>query len=386
MTVSTRAPLTRPADAASTAGAEAAEIAPKLAGADFRSAWRTLLALPSVSAVMADSLRGEVGDGAVVNAVGVIEGLGRAGVPNGLVYALTSQIFGVQWPLSASARSPLEPYRDGLLDGSIVLCHALTEETGGSDPLSMRTAATPTDDGYRIDGRKAYVTAAPEADLILTFARTDAARHPFALSSFLLPADRPGIARSEPFAKVALPEVPMGAIDFTDVAASDADLVAAEGSGLAFLTSTTTWERALLMGYAVGGMGATIDRAVDWLRDREQFGRSLGANPLVASHVADLATIRHRVRTLVYDMARRIDAGTAISALATDAAQVKISCAQDLLAFESAAAPLFGARSVIADSPHAGQLTTAVAASIYAGSNDLLRVSIARDLGLPVEN
>lgn len=353
----------------------------------FRDGWRALLSIPSVAAVMTDSLRGETGGGVVENAVAVIEGLGRAGVPAGLCYALTSQIFGIQWPLSSSARRPLDPYADGIVDGSLILCHALTEETGGSDPLSMRTAATATGDGYRIDGRKAYVTAAPEADLILTFARTDEARHPFALSSFLIPADRAGVARSEPFAKVALTEVPMGAVDFDGVAATDADLVAAEGSGLAFLSSTTTWERALLMSYALGGMHATIDRVVAWLRDRRQFGRSLGANPLVASRVADLATIRHRVRTLVYDMARRIGAGTTpLSALATDAAQVKISCAQDLLAFDTAAAPLFGARSVIADSGYRIDVTSAIAASIYAGTNDLLRVSIARDLGLPVEN
>ncbi|MCF8609762.1 acyl-CoA dehydrogenase [Gordonia sp. HY285] len=376
-----------PADVPAAVEAEAADIAAALADMSFRDAWRALLALPSVSAVMADSLRGATGDGVVTNAVAVIEGLGRAGVPAGLCYAFTSQIFGIQWPLASSARNPLAPYVDGLIDGSLVLCHALTEETGGSDPLSMRTAATVTDSGYRLDGRKAYVTAAPEADLILTFARTDEARHPFALSAFLIPASRAGVVRSEPFAKVALTEVPMGAVDFDGVAVADADLVAAEGSGLAFLSSTTTWERALLMSYALGGLHATIERVVGWLRDREQFGRSLGSNPLVASRVSDLATIRYRVRALVYDMARRIDEGsTPLSALSTDAAQVKISCAQDLLAFETAAAPLFGARSVIADSGYGINMTSAIAASIYAGTNDLLRVSIARDLGLPVEN
>ncbi|MGO3327671.1 acyl-CoA dehydrogenase family protein [Gordonia sp. (in: high G+C Gram-positive bacteria)] len=377
----------RTADVPAAVAAEAAEVVPGLAGASFRDGWRALLSLPPVRSVMADSLRGETGDGVVENAVAVIEGIGRAGVPAGLCYAFTSQVFGIQWPLSASARAPLAPYVDGLVDGSLILCHALTEETGGSDPLSMRTAATATDGGYRIDGRKAYVTAAPEADLILTFARTDEARHPFALSSFLIPVDRAGVTRSDPFAKIALTEVPMGAIDFDGVAVTDADMVAAEGSGLAFLSSTTTWERALLMSYAVGGMHATIERVVAWLRDREQFGRSLGANPLVASHVADLSMIAYRVRTLVYDMARRIDAGdTPLSALSTDAAQVKISCAQDLLAFETTAAPLFGARSVVADSGYSADLSSAIAASIYAGTNDLLRVSIARDLGLPVAN
>ncbi|GAC70664.1 acyl-CoA dehydrogenase family protein [Gordonia soli] len=378
----------RPADVTAAVVDEIGPDAADLTAEGFRAGWRRLVRTPSVNAVMADSLRGETGNGLIENAVSVIEGIGRAGVPAGLTYAVASQIFGIQWPLSTLSKKPLAPYADAILDGSLILCHALTEETGGSDPLSMRTAAIRSDSGeYRLDGRKAYVTAAPEADVILTFARTDEARHPFALSSFLIPSDRAGVERSTPFDKVALTEVPMGAIDFDAVVATDADLVTTEGSGLAFLASTTTWERALLMSYALGGMAATIDRAVTWLRDREQFGRSLGANPLVAARVADLAIIRHRVRTLVYDMARRIDSQTTpMSALSTDAAQVKISCAQDLLQFETSAAPLFGARAVIADSGYAINTTSALAASIYAGTNDLLRVSIARELGLPVGN
>lgn len=377
----------RPAVVSTVVAEEVAAAVPAIIGGGFREAWRKLVSIPSVSVVMADSLRGEQGNGVIENAVAVIEGVGRAGVPPGLCYALASQIFGIQWPLSTLARKPLDHYADAVADGSLVLCHALTEETGGSDPLSMRTSATRTTDGdYRINGRKAYVTAAPEADLILAFVRTDEARHPFSLSAFLIPTDRGGVTRSEPFDKVALTEVPMGAIDFESVPATESDLVTTEGSGLAFLSSTTTWERALLLSYALGGMDATIDRVVSWLRDRKQFGRSLGSNPLVASRVADLAIIRHRVRALVYDMARRIDAGTPLSAISTDAAQVKISCAQDLVQFESTAAPLFGARAVIADSGFSVNATSAVAASIYAGTNDLLRVTVARDLGLPVEN
>ncbi|MGV9860140.1 acyl-CoA dehydrogenase family protein [Gordonia sp. NPDC003425] len=377
-----------PTTIAERVAAELAEQVSRIAGADYRDAWRILVASPTVAGALTDSLSGTRGGGRVTNAVAVVEGIGRAGVPAGLCYAFASQLFGIQWPLSLVARRPLDEYADRLVDGTLVLCHALTEDTGGSDPLSMRTSATRADDGsWRLQGRKAYVTAAPVADLVLTFARTDAARHPFALSSLLVPASRAGITRSEPFAKTALTEVPMGAVDFDDVHISDDDFVADEGSGLAFLAATTTWERALLMSYAVGIMARTVSRVSAWLTEREQFGHRLGSSPLVASHVADLAILAHRVRTLVYDMARRIDdENTTLSSLSTEAAAVKISCAQDLLAFETTAAPLFGARAVVANSGYAVDASGAVAASIYAGTNDLLRIMIARDLGLPVEN
>ncbi|MFT4043882.1 MAG: acyl-CoA dehydrogenase [Gordonia sp. (in: high G+C Gram-positive bacteria)] len=377
-----------PARIAAATSAELSEIAQQFGTGDYRQSWRSLLAAPSVRAAFADSLRGVRGGGQITNAVAVVEGIGRAGIPAGLCYAYASQLFGIQWPLSFIASQPLAPYHESLLDGSLLLCHALTEETGGSDPLSMRTAATRSADGsWQLNGRKAYVTAAPAADLVLTFARTDAARHPFALSSLLIPADRPGVVRGEPFAKLALTEVPMGAIDFDGVSVTDADFVSDEGSGLAFLTATTTWERALLMSYAIGIMGRTLEQATEWLTSREQFGHPLGSSPLVASRVADLAILAHRVRSLVYDMARRIDdESTPLRSLSTDAAMVKISCAQDLLQFQTIAGPLFGARAVIADSGFAIDASGAIAASIYAGTNDLLRIMIARDLGLPVEN
>ncbi|MFF2083816.1 acyl-CoA dehydrogenase family protein [Nocardia sp. NPDC058176] len=377
---------TTPEESARATAAQLHGIADDLAGLPFRDAWKVLLAAPPVASVMESSLR-ERRAGAVLDAVSVLEGVGLAGVPPGLCYALTSQVFGIQWPLSELDSRPLAPYLDGIRDGSLILCHALTEDAGGSDPLSMSTVVEDGANGQQLTGRKAYVTAAPRADVILTFARTSPGRHPFALSALLIPANRPGVSRSEPFDKLAVPEVPMGAVEFGGVDVGPADFVAAEGSGLALLSTTTTWERALLMSYAVGIMQRTLDRAVDWTRSRHQFGRALGASPLVASRVADMAVAVHRVRTAVHGLAARIDAPTAsVSSFVTPAAMVKISCAQDLMDFEMTAGRLFGVRSVIEGSGHTAATASALAASIYAGANDLLRVGIARDLGLPVEN
>ncbi|WP_072803121.1 acyl-CoA dehydrogenase family protein [Rhodococcoides yunnanense] len=364
----------------------AAKLAPEIAELPIRAAWRRLVALPPVAAMMRDSLQTERPQGSIIAAVAVIEGLGRGGIEPGLCYALTSQLFGIQWPLS-NLRALTDDQRAGILDGSIMLCHALTEETGGSDPLSMGTSAEPhTNDTYVLRGRKAYVTAAPVADLALVFARTSPGRHPFALTAFLIPTDTAGIVRSEPFAKRALPAVPMGALDFTDVVVRAEETVTAEGAGLAFLSVTTTWERALLMSYAIGVMHNVLDRATAWVTTRRHFDRPMGASPLTAARIADMAVLAHRVRALVTNIAARLDAGTRPSALTTEAAMVKISCAQDLMEFETLAGQLFGARSVIADSGFAVDLPGALASSIYAGSNDLLRIAIARELSLPVEN
>jgi alkylation response protein AidB-like acyl-CoA dehydrogenase len=369
------------------AACEASRVAAVLAGLPTRQAWTELVALPSASRVMRASFTASRGDGAVLDAVAVIEGLGRGGIAPGLVYALASQVFGIQWPLAGLAGTFTDSIRDGIIDGSIVLCHALTEDTGGSDPLSMTThAETTADTSFVLTGRKAYVTAAPIADRALVFARTSPGRHPFALSAFLIPTDRAGVTVTKPFDKRAIPEIPMGALEFDGVRIEPEEVVAPDGAGLAFLSTTTTWERALLMSYAVGTMYRTLEHAVEWARTRHHFDRPMGSSPLVAARIADMAMLAHRVRALVRDIASKVDSPARLTSIASEAAMVKISCAQDLLEFETTAGRLFGARSVIADSDVFSDLSGALAASIYAGTNDLLRIGVARDLSLPVEN
>jgi alkylation response protein AidB-like acyl-CoA dehydrogenase len=371
------------------AATEVSTLAHLLPGNDVRTAWQRLLALDTVADIVGAPFRAGRGSGAIVHAVAVLEGLGRGGLAPGLCYALASQLFGIQWPLALLGDALTEDQQHSIVAGTTMLCHALTEETGGSDPLSMTTEAvsdldSPT--GYCLSGRKAFVTAAPVAGLALTFARTAPGRSPFALTGFLVPTDLAGITRGTPLPKLALSDIPMGNLDFDQVRLPARAAVTPEGGGMALLMDTTTWERALLFSYAVGIAQRKLDQLCAWLGERHQFGRPLGASPLVAARVAELAILVHRMRTLVNDIAADIDSGRPLRVLASRAAMVKVSCAQDLAAFESGAGVLSGVRAVIADSGSTADMPSALAASIYAGTNDLLRIGIARDLGMPVEN
>jgi alkylation response protein AidB-like acyl-CoA dehydrogenase len=357
-------------------------IAASMAGVDFRTQWKALAGLGLLAAPL-DATAAEP----VTAAVSAIEGIGRAGVPPGLCYALTSQLFGLQMPLRSALGEAGRERLAGVTSGDVVLCHALTEDGGGSDPLSMTTHAVRGRGGdYRLTGRKAFVTAAPVADLALVFARTGEGRHPFALTPFLVDLHARGVVRSAPFRKLPFPEAPMGALDFHDVHVSGQCAVGGEGSGLALLATTTAWERALLMAYALGPMQRILDRTVDWTRQRAHFGRPMGASHLVAARVADMALALHRARRLIYGIARRFDAGEPPRQLATDAALTKISVSQDYVAFTEHATALGGVRSFVEESGLTADLFGPMAGGTYAGPNDLLRVAIARDLGLPVTN
>ncbi|WP_116214677.1 acyl-CoA dehydrogenase family protein [Streptomyces olivoreticuli] len=361
-------------------------LAEQLTGKGFRDQWEALAGLGVLRLDPPEPDRAGAAPGAVTRSLAMIEGIGLAGVDPGVVYALASQVFGMQYPLRAVL--PEEAWRSlaHLQEGRVLLCHALTERRGGSDPLSMDTRARRDGDGYVLDGAKTFITAAPVADLALVFARTEENRSPFALSAFLFPVDTPGVTRADAFAKTALPGVPMGELAFEGVRLAADRRIGAEGSGLAILSSTTTWERALLLGYALGPMRRTLQRITAWASERDHFGRRMGASHQVAARVSDMALALHRSRSLLYAMAARLDAGTPTRRLSAEAALTKISVSEDYVRLTGHATALSGVRAFIADSELPADLHSPMAALTYAGPNDLLRVGVAREFGLPVEN
>lgn len=349
---------------------------------DFTERWRAL-ATTGVFGVGQEGRRTEA-IGAAVRGVAAIEGLGLGGLDPGLCYAAASQLFGIQMPIARL----LAPEQHAMILPSCnppILCHASTEETGGSDPLGCTTNAKRMADGsYILTGQKSFITAAPVADVAVVFARTCPGRSPFALSAFLVDLSLPGVEMGAAIPKTVLRGVPMGSIMFHDVRVGADRLIAAEGAGLSILNATTTWERALLQSYAFGIARRLLERTTDWCESREHFGRRMGASHQVAARLADMAMRLHRSRVLVYAISAEIDAGVNVSQLATVAAICKVSVTEDFLRLAEHATALAGVRAFVEDSSLAVDVASALAGLTYAGPNDLLRIVIARDVGLSV--
>ncbi|OIK28686.1 acyl-CoA dehydrogenase family protein [Streptomyces malaysiense] len=359
----------------------AVPVVERIADEDFSTQWQAMADLGVLRLAAPDAEPGPV-----TRSLAMIEGIGLAGADPGLCYALASQIFGMQFPLRDSLGADAwRPVAD-VQRGGMLLCHALTERGGGSDPFSMRTRARREGDGFVLDGAKTFITAAPVADWAIVFARTAEGRSPFALSAFLFPLDLPGVRRGETFTKTALPTVPMGELLFEDVRLPGSALLGEEGSGLAVMASTTAWERSVILGYALGPMQRLLARTADWAADREHFGRRMGASHQVAARISDMAMALHRSRVQLYAMAARLDAGVPARQLATEAALTKISVSEDYVRMTEQAAALSGVRAFLPGFDLVTDLAGPMAALTYAGPNDLLRVGVARQLGLPVEN
>ncbi|UQA93992.1 acyl-CoA dehydrogenase family protein [Streptomyces halobius] len=360
----------------------AAPVVAQIADEGFTAQWRAMADLGVLQLAGPDA----TAPGPVTRSLAVIEGIGLAGADPGLCYALASQLFGMQFPLRDALGDGAWRAVDDVQQGRVLLCHALTERGGGSDPFSMETRARRDGDGFVLDGAKTFITAAPVADRAIVFARTAEGRSPFALSAFLFPLDLPGIRRGETFAKTALPTVPMGELIFEGARLPAGALLGEEGSGLAVMASTTAWERSVILGYALGPMQRLLARTVDWAADRDHFNRSMGASHQVAGRISDMALALHRSRVQLYSMAARLDAGTPARQLAAEAALTKISVSEDYVRLTEHATALSGVRAFLPDFDLAADLAGPMAALTYAGPNDLLRVGVARQLGLPVEN
>ncbi|MFA3876200.1 acyl-CoA dehydrogenase family protein [Streptomyces sp. MMCC 100] len=360
----------------------AAPVAERTGDLDFTAQWRAMADLGVLRLAPPDA----TAPGPVTRALAMIEGIGLAGVDPGLCYALASQVFGMQFPLRATLPAAAWRAVADVQDGRTLLCHALTERGGGSDPFSMGTRAVRDADGFMLDGAKTFITAAPVADRAIVFARTAQGRSPFALSAFLLPLDLPGVRRGETFAKTALPTVPMGELIFEGARLPADALLGEAGSGLAVMASTTAWERSVILGYALGPMHRLLVRTVEWAAGRDHFGRRMGASHQVAARVSDMALALHRSRVQLYAMAARLDSGTPARQLAAEAALTKISVSEDYVRMTEHATALSGVRAFLPGFDLAADLASPMAALTYAGPNDLLRVAVARQLGLPVEN
>ncbi|MFG3549106.1 acyl-CoA dehydrogenase family protein [Streptomyces sp. NPDC047725] len=357
---------------------------------DFRARWQRLAGSGLLRTARQWQHRDrelDPGEGSVSHAVAAIEGIGLAGTEPGLCYAFASQLFGIQLPLSHLLSEAQHTMLSGVEDGTALLCHASTETGGGSDPLSGDVRAERRPDGsYRLHGTKSFITAAPVADVGLVFARTGEGRSPFALSAFLVDLTDGTVTRGERVTKTALKDAPMGSLTFTGTVVPPGSLVGAEGAGLSVLGTTTTWERALLLAYALGPMRLLLDRVVEWAGKRHHFGRPMGSSHQVAARVSDMALRLERSRTMVRAMAARLDAGVPVRRLSSAAALTKISVSEDYVALTRHATALAGVRAFVEDSGLTASLADPMAALTYAGPNDLLSVAVARDLGLPVEN
>jgi alkylation response protein AidB-like acyl-CoA dehydrogenase len=255
---------------------------------------------------------------------------------------------------------------------------ATTEPGSGSDAASITTTARRTDDGYVLNGQKAWISNAGAARFYVVFAKTDSSQRSRGISAFLLTKDAPGLSFGEPMRKMGQRAIVCREVFLDDVAVPESDRLGEEGHGFVGLMQTFDISRVVLGAAATGVARAAFEYARDYARTREQFGRPIIEHQAVGFRLADMATRIQAARLLVLHAARTIDAGQPATTLA---AMAKLTASETAMHCTWAAVQTLGGWGYSREHPVEQWMRDAKLEEIEEGTSDIMRLLIARELG-----
>ena len=192
-------------------------------------------------------------------------------------------------------------YLPGLADGTLVGALGLTEPGAGSDALGgMRTTARRDGDHYVLNGRKLFITNGSIADVLLVYAKTSPELGPKGISAFLVEKSAPGFSVAQKLIKMGFRGSPTAELVFDDCRVPVANRVGEENAGVAVVMSGLDLERAVGATLSIGIAERCLQLALDYARERRQFGRPIGEFQIIQAKLADMYTAIESMRLLAY--------------------------------------------------------------------------------------
>ena len=263
-----------------------------------------------------------------------------------------------------------------MLSGERLGAYCLSEPLAGSDIGSMTTRATRTADGWSIKGTKAWISHAGHADYYTTFARTSDEGSK-GLSTFIVPADAPGLSFAEPEKKMGLHCDPVSQVMFDAVPLAADRLVGGEGQGMRIALEALDSGRLGIAAAATGLAQAALDAAARYASEREQFGRKIAEFQGLAFLLADLEAAVTAARATYLHAARLRDAGRPFS---KEAAVAKLVATDAAMKVTTDAVQVLGGAGYTEDFPLERYMREAKVTQIFEGTNQIQRLVISRQL------
>ncbi|KXS37333.1 MAG: hypothetical protein AWU55_2455 [Halomonadaceae bacterium T82-2] len=294
-------------------------------------------------------------------------------VDSGYRSAMSVQSSLVMHPIEAyGSEAQKRRYLPGLASGELVGCFGLTEPDAGSDPGGMQTRARRVDGGYRLNGRKMWITNSPIADLALVWARSDA--HDGRIRGFIVERGAEGFSTPTIHGKLSLRASVTGEIVLDDVFVPDQALLP-DASGLAGPFGCLNKAR---FGIAWGTMGAAEfcwHAARGYTLERRQFGRPLAATQLVQVKLADMQTEIALGLEACLRVGRLLDAGQAAPEMIS---LIKRNNSGKALAIARQARDMHGANGISLDYGVMRHMVNLETVNTYEGTHDVHALILGR--------
>jgi isovaleryl-CoA dehydrogenase len=305
-----------------------------------------------------------------------VEEVSRASASVGLSYGAHSNLCVNQirrWGTDAQKAK----YLPKLLSGEHVGALAMSEVSAGSDVISMKLRAEPAQGGYLLHGTKFWITNAAEADVLVVYGKTDSDAGSKGVTAFIVERGTPGFSIGQKIGKMGMRGSPTGELVFDDALVPDSNILGEVGSGTKVLMSGLDYERAVLAGVQLGIMQACLDTVIPYVRQRNQFGKPIGAFQLIQAKIADMYVALQSARAYTYAVARACDAGKTTR---FDAAGAILLASENAFRVAGEAVQALGGAGYTTDWPVERYLRDAKLLDIGAGTNEIRRMLIGREL------
>jgi isovaleryl-CoA dehydrogenase len=305
-----------------------------------------------------------------------MEEISRASASVGLSYGAHSNLCVNQLKLNGNDAQK-DKFLPKLISGDYIGALAMSETGSGSDVVSMKLTASKVDGGYLLNGNKMWITNGPDADVLIVYAKTDKDKGPHGISTFLIEKGFDGFSTAQKLDKLGMRGSNTCELVFDDCFVPEDNLLGELNGGVKVLMSGLDFERVVLAAGPVGIMQACLDLVVPYLHDRKQFGKAIGEFQLMQGKLADLYTTLNASRTYLHAVATACDEGRVNR---KDAASVILFTAENATQMALEAIQCLGGNGYINEFPAGRLLRDAKLYEIGAGTSEIRRMLIGREL------
>lgn len=306
----------------------------------------------------------------------VIEEISRFSGSVGLSYGAHSNLNVNQIARNGTHEQKLR-FLPKLISGEFVGALAMSEAGAGSDVVSMKTTATATTGGYLLNGTKMWITNGPNADVLIVYAKTDPQAGSKGITAFIVEKSFDGFSTAQKLDKLGMRGSNTCELVFEDCFVPDENVLGPVNKGVQVLMSGLDLERLVLAAGPVGLMQSAMDIVLPYIGTRKQFDRPIGTFQLMQGKIADMHVSLSASRSYLYNTARACDNGHVSRA---DCAGVILYCAEAGTQMALQAIQVLGGNGYINEYPTGRLLRDAKLYEIGAGTSEIRRMLIGREL------
>ena len=258
-----------------------------------------------------------------------------------------------------------------------IASYCLTEPGSGSDAAALATTARREGDYYVLNGSKAFISGGGASDIYVTMVRTGDSG-PGGISCLVIEKDAPGLSFGAQEKKLGWHSQPTSMVLFDDCRVPAENLIGGEGNGFKIAMAGLDGGRLNIGACSLGGAARCLELALDYVKERKQFGKPLAAFQALQFRLADMATELEAARLLLHKAASKVDAKAPDAT--RYAAMAKRKATDTGFQVVNEALQLHGGYGYLMDYPIERYLRDLRVHQILEGTNEIMRLIIARDL------